>query len=75
MSDRSLQFIDNYSKMFKSNESLPKTIDSFEELILRSKKDSKRSKLNHIDNLINKSNDENHKEELVKMKLNIKSRK
>ena len=48
---------------------------SFDELITRSKKDFKKNKLDYIDHLINNSDDEKHTSELLKIKLEIKSRK
>lgn len=71
----SQDFIDNKIQNLFSKESLPKNILSFDELIVRSKKDFKKNKLDYIDYLINNSNDEEHASELLKIKLDIKSRK
>ena len=71
----SKDFIENKVNNLFSKESLPKNMLSFDELITRSKKDFKKNKLDYIDHLINNSDDEKHTSELLKIKLEIKSRK
>lgn len=71
----SKDFIENKINNLFSKESLPKNMLSFDELITRSKKDFKKNKLDYIDHLINNSDDEKHTSELLKIKLEIKSRK
>ncbi|WP_022935496.1 DNA primase [Mesomycoplasma moatsii] len=75
VSNETKNFIEENKKFFKSKESLPKNIESFEELIVRTKKDSKEAKISYIDELISKTKDEAHKEKLMKQKINILSRK
>lgn len=75
LSSKSSNFIKEKESTFKSKESLPKDIRSFDELITRSKKDFKKSKLKDIDNLIKSTENEEQQEEFLKMKLKIKSRK
>lgn len=71
----SKDFIENKINNSFSKESLPQNLSSFDELIARSKKDFKKNKLDYIDHLINNSDDEEHTSELLKIKLDIKSRK
>ena len=75
VSEKTKTFVLDKEKKFKSKESLPKNMESFEELILRTHKDSKRVKIEYINELIKKTNDPKHKEELLRQKLEIISRK
>ncbi len=69
------QFIKDNETFFKSKESLPKDKESFEELIIRTHKDTKEAKISYIDELINHSTDEEYKKKLLALKLETLSRK
>lgn len=71
ISEKTKKFIKEKLEIFKSPESLPKDIESFNELIERARNDFYNNKINDIDKIFLNTNDDNLKKDLIIEKLEI----